>query len=139
MTEVDRGGFWHVREATYMLLAAMEEEVREHFRVGAVENTQEGCRKILITAVRASDKVLFHCFMLTAEIEEVHAETVLDMLVSMWITIWAGMQAPWRCLSPVTLPALLLPREHAHSNNYGIAGVGGGALPASHNRQILVC
>ena len=47
----------------------------------------------------------------------------------------AGMQAPWRCLSPVTLPALLLPREHAHSNNYGIAGVGGGALPASHNRQ----
>ena len=35
------------------------------------------------------------------------------------------MQAPWRCLSPVTLPDLLLPREHAHSNNYGIAGVGG--------------
>ena len=40
-----QGGFWHVREATYMLLAAMEEEVREHFQVGAVDNTQEGCRK----------------------------------------------------------------------------------------------
>ena len=64
-----------------MLLAAMEEEVREHFRVGAVENTQEGCRKRLITAVSTNNKVLFHCCMLTAKIEEVHAETVLDMLV----------------------------------------------------------
>ena len=46
----------------------------------------------------------------------------------------AGTQAPWQCRSPITLPALL-PREYAHSNDYGIAGVGGGALPASHNRQ----
>ena len=45
VTEVERGGFWHVREATYILFAAMEEEVRDHFQVGAVENTQEGCRK----------------------------------------------------------------------------------------------
>ena len=27
------------------IYAAMEEVVREHFRVGAVENTQEGCKK----------------------------------------------------------------------------------------------
>ena len=57
VTEVDRGGFWYVQEATYMLFAAIEEEVREHIRVGAVENTQEGCRKILITAVSTNDKV----------------------------------------------------------------------------------
>ena len=89
VTEVDRGGFWHIREATYMLLATMEEEVREHFLVGAVDNTQEGCRKrlIIITDVSSNNKVLFHWCMLTAEIEEVHAETLLDMLVSMWITI----------------------------------------------------
>ena len=66
-----------------MLLAAMEEKVRENFRVGAVENTQERCRKILITAVSAKDKVLYNCCMLTAEIEEVHAETLLDMLYSL--------------------------------------------------------
>ena len=35
----------------------------------------------------------------------------------------AGMQAAWRCQSPVTLPALL-PRDHTHSNDYGIVGVG---------------
>ena len=49
----------------------------------------------------------------------------------------AGTQAPWQGRSPITVPALLLPREHAHSNDYGIAGVGGGALPALHNRQDL--
>ena len=44
-------------------------------------------QKRLFTAVSTNDKVFFHWCMLTAEIEEVHAETVLDMLVSMWITI----------------------------------------------------
>ena len=29
----------------------------------------------------------------------------------------AGTQAPGQCRSPITLPALLLPREHAHSND----------------------
>ena len=69
-----------------MILVAMEEEDREHFQVGAVENTQGGCRKRLITAVSTDGKVFFK-LLLTAEIEEVHAETVLDMLFSMWITI----------------------------------------------------
>ena len=36
ISEVDRGGLWHVREGTYMLLSAMEEEVREHFHMGCV-------------------------------------------------------------------------------------------------------
>ena len=62
-----------------MLLAAMEEVVREHFRVGAVENIQEGRRKRLITAVSTNDKALFHCCTLTAEKSM--------QLVSMWITI----------------------------------------------------
>ena len=46
------------------LFATMEEEVREHFRFSA----------------------LVWC-MLTAEIEEIHAQTVLDILVSLWVTI----------------------------------------------------
>ena len=47
----------------------------------------------------------------------------------------AGMQALWRCMSPVALPVLLLPSEHAHINNYGVVGVREGARPASHNRH----
>ena len=87
VNEVDRGGLWHVREGTYMLFAAMEEEVREHFRFGALEDSKERCREQLTTAVTRSDEVLFHWCMLTTEIEEIHAQTVLDMLVSLWITI----------------------------------------------------
>ena len=65
----------------------MEEEVREHFRFGALEDSKERCRERLTTAVISSDKVLFHWCMLTAEMEEIHAQTVLDMPVSLWVTI----------------------------------------------------
>ena len=81
VNEVDRGGLWHVREGTYMLFVA---EVREHFRFGA---SKERCRERLTTALSSNDEVLFHWCMLTAEIEEIHAQTVLDMLVSLWVTI----------------------------------------------------
>ena len=87
VNEVDRGGLWHVQEGTYMLFAAIEEEVREHFRFCALEDSKERCRERLTTAVSSNDEVLFHWCMLTAEIEEIHAQTVLDMLVSLWVTI----------------------------------------------------
>ena len=70
-----------------MLFVAMEEEVREHFRFGALEDSKERCRERLTTALSSNDEVLFHWCMLTAEIEEIHAQTVLDMLVSLWVTI----------------------------------------------------
>ena len=64
-----------------------EEEVREHFRFGALEDSKERCRERLTTALSSNDEVLLHWCMLTAEIEEIHAQTVLDMLVSLWVTI----------------------------------------------------
>ena len=42
VNEVDRGGLWHVREGTYMLFSAMEEEVREHFQMGFVRDMKDG-------------------------------------------------------------------------------------------------
>ena len=42
VNEVDRGGLWHVREGTYMLFCAMEEEVREHFQMGFVRDMKDG-------------------------------------------------------------------------------------------------
>ena len=87
VNEVDRGGLWHVREGTYMLFASMEEEVREHVRFGALKDSKERCRERITTAVSSNDEVLFHWCMLTAEIEEIHAQTVLDMLVALWVTI----------------------------------------------------
>ena len=86
VNEVDRGGLWHVEEGTCMLFAAMEEEVREHFQVGGME-VGKRYRQRLIDAVCNNEDVLFHWCMLTAESEETHAQTVFEMLVSMWITV----------------------------------------------------
>ena len=80
VNEVDRGGLWHVQEGTYTLFAAMEEEVREHFQVGAIEVAKEGRREKLTDAVSNNDDVLFHWCLLTAESEEAHAQTVLTCL-----------------------------------------------------------
>ena len=60
---------------------------REHFRVGAIEVAKEGCRARLTDAISNNDDVLFHWCLLTAESEDAHAQTVFDMLVSLWITV----------------------------------------------------
>ena len=87
VNEVDRGGLWKVQEGTYMLFASMEEEVREHFQTGHVRHMKDGFKERVSIAVSTNDEVLFHWCMLTAEIEEVHAQVVLDMLITLWITI----------------------------------------------------
>ena len=70
-----------------MLFAAMGEEIREHFRVGAIEDAKEGCRERLCTAVSSNDEVLFHWCLVRTQSEEAHTQTVFDMLVSIWITV----------------------------------------------------
>ena len=87
VNEVDRGGLWHVREGTYMLFSAMEEEVREHFQMGFVRDMKDGCKERITTAVKSNDEVLFHWCMLTAESEDKDAQVVLEMLINLWITI----------------------------------------------------
>ena len=76
VNEVDRGGLWHV--------------ICGHGRgdLGAFLSwCYRRCRERLCTAVSSDDEVLFHWCLLTAQSEEVHAQTVFDMLVSMWITV----------------------------------------------------
>ena len=87
VNEVDRGGLWKVQEGTYMQFASMEEEVREHFQTGRVRHMKDGFKERVSVVMSTNDEVLFHWCMLTAEIEEVHAQVVLDMLITLWITI----------------------------------------------------
>ena len=70
-----------------MLFSAMEEEVREYCRVGGMQVAEEHCRERLMDAVHNNKNVFFHWCMLTAESEETNAQTIFDMLVSMWIII----------------------------------------------------
>ena len=84
---VDRGGLLHVKEGTYMLFCAMEEEVREHFRMENVTNMTEGNREQVEGAVMDNDEVLFQWCMLTADVSDADATVVLEMLVKLWIVI----------------------------------------------------
>ena len=57
---VDRGGLLHVRKGTYMLFCAMEEEVREHFRMGKMAEITDGIRELVETAKWTMMKSFFN-------------------------------------------------------------------------------
>lgn len=83
--EVDRGGLWHVKEGTFMLFQAMEEEVREHFRMRKAMH--EGYKSTVVKAISENEDVAFYWCMLTADISSDDANTLLHMLVELWVTI----------------------------------------------------
>jgi len=84
---VDRGGLVHVKEGTYMLFCAMEEEVRENFQMAKLNKMTEGYKERMEGAVIDNDDVLFQWCMLTPQVSDSDAGLVLEMLVKMWITI----------------------------------------------------
>ena len=63
------------------------EEVREHFKMGCIQDVTDGCKDKIVTAVKTNDKVLFHRCILTTESEDKEAQEVLSMLVNLWITV----------------------------------------------------
>ena len=100
VNEVDRGGLRHVREGTYMLFSAMEEEVREHFQMGYVRDMKEDCKEKITAAVK-DDDVLFHWCMLTTETTEDDAQEVLEMLYTCGLPYEAihSLVHGWKCTS----------------------------------------
>ena len=84
---IDRGGLWHVKEGTYMLFSAMEEEIRCHFHASKVQEMTEGCKGAITHSVLANDDVLFHWCLLSYETDDEDATELLHMLVDLWITI----------------------------------------------------
>ena len=79
-----------MKEGTYMLFVAMEEEVREHFRMDKATIMVEGNREQVENAVMDNDDVLFQWCTLVTDISDTDAaHTVLELLVNVWITICA--------------------------------------------------
>ena len=87
INEVDRGGLWHVKEGTFMLFQAMEEKVREHFRIGKVSTTGEGYRATVVKKIINNEDVAFYWCMLTTDLSGDDADLLLQMLVELWVTI----------------------------------------------------
>jgi len=90
---IDRGGLWHIKETTFSLFIAIEEEVRECLKMllGHPDtNPSAGKREEIITKVIAGDDVQFYWLITTAdfEIEEaaVHA-ALLEEIVRLYVTM----------------------------------------------------
>ena len=100
---VDRGGLLHVKEGTYMLFCAMEEEVREHFRMDKETTMVEGKREQVENAVMDNDNVLFQWCMLATDISDTDA--AFDW--SFWLVyglLFAAFHLPvhgWNCINKV--------------------------------------
>ena len=59
---VDRGGLLRVKEGTYMLFCAMEEEVREHLKLAKADQLAEGNREHVEESVLENDGLVsVHC------------------------------------------------------------------------------
>ena len=86
---MDRGGLWHVRETTFQLLCALEEEVRTYLNALSSPNTA-GLRTQFIEKLIKSDDVQFYWCITTADFEvddvEVH-DYLLKMIVELYVTI----------------------------------------------------
>ena len=70
-----------------MLFQAMEEEVREHFRIGKVSTMGEGYRATVVKKIINNEDVAFYWCMLTTDLSGDDADLLLQMLVELWVTI----------------------------------------------------
>ena len=86
---VNRGGLWHVRETTFQLLCALEEEVRSQLHALSSPNTS-GLRSQIVDKLINSEDVHFYWCITTADFnvedDEVH-NYLLRMIVNLFVTV----------------------------------------------------
>ena len=86
-TLIDRGGLFHVSDSTYTLFHAMEEEVRDHLRKMPAHKITDGFKQKLLSSIASNEDVLFYWSMLSADADEEDAQTLLKMMIELWVTI----------------------------------------------------
>ena len=84
---IDRGGLFHISENMYTLFHAMVEEVHDHLRKTPAHKITDGFKQKLISSIASNEDVLFHWSVLTADAEEEDAQTLLKMVIELWVTI----------------------------------------------------
>ena len=82
---LDRGGLWYIKETSYSLFCAIEEETRYCLKILSSQ-----CKQEIIRRITSNDDVLFHWTITTADFEindeEAH-EVLLEKIVELYITI----------------------------------------------------
>ena len=79
----------HVNDMTYMLFTAFEQALRPC--LGSMENNPELNIKEVSKLIQTDENVLFYWSILSVNMEERAAETLLCMLVERWIAFSSAL------------------------------------------------
>ena len=70
-----------------MLFTAIEGVVRSHYRVDNLKAVTDGKRRELTQKISASEDGQFQWCMIAVDMSEDVAQTLLNMIIDMWVTI----------------------------------------------------
>ncbi len=82
---VDRGGLCHVSETTFQLFLEMESIVKAIYKIDAVDDVEKGGKNEWVQKVLYDDDVQFQWCLLSAEVGEAEATSLLTMLVDLYV------------------------------------------------------
>jgi hypothetical protein len=71
----------------------MEQEVRKYLQMGKVSQGPQ--RETIEQQIKKNTDVLFYWCLVSAEWEDTTASTLLDMIVTLWVTIRGFSGAKW--------------------------------------------
>ena len=80
---VNRGGLMFVNDLTFEIFVAMELEIRNHLQACQPVNMLT----VVTPAIKSNDDVLFYWSMISAGWNESSGNTLLDMVINMWVCV----------------------------------------------------
>ena len=86
---MDRGGLWYVKETTYSLFLAIEEEARQCLKT--LSSQRPKCKQEIVKIIISNEDVLFYWIIATADFE-IEDEEIHDMLLNMIVELYVTMR-----------------------------------------------
>lgn len=87
IASIDRGGLCHVKDVTYMVFLAMEENLRHHLKVSNVREMNSDFRDKVVMELVKNDDVNFYWCMLALDLDAEKESVLLKLLVEHWVTV----------------------------------------------------
>ncbi len=84
---IDRGGLCHVSDGTYMVFQEMEVVLRSTYNKDKAKILENGNRGKLVQTIIKNEDVQFQWCMVTTEVEDEEARSLLNMIVNLYVTI----------------------------------------------------
>ena len=83
---IDRGGLLHVNDDTFATFVAMEEVIRDYFRVSKVLEIADGKRKEILDRIKHDPDVQEEWSFLSNDMPQHIADQLLSMMAEQWLT-----------------------------------------------------